>query len=322
MKGATSHRTTDTKGDPMTTNVLVVDDDTLMRTLLQRLLSAEGCNVIQAADGEQALGLLGPDHGIHVVVTDLEMPNMEGSELVRTIRSMERLMALPIIVITGSEEDHQADSLVAGANDYISKPFDPPTLTTKIRNLANLRQIQLEAEKASWTDQLTELSNRRFGDIRLQEEMQRARRYGHPLSVALIDIDHFKLVNDVHGHQVGDDVLIAVAKELRSVSRRTDAVARWGGEEFLFVFPETTSDEAAQIVDRFRAHLAEMSIEVDGQDVSELTVTVSGGVAELRDGDSLETLVERADQGLYRAKETGRNRLMAWRGQQLEPVAS
>ena len=158
----------------MTTNVLVVDDDTLVRTLLTRLLTKQGCNVIQAEDGEKALALLGPGHEVHVVVTDLEMPNMEGSELVRTIRSLERLMAIPIIVITGSEEDHQVDSLVAGANDYISKPFDSHLLPAKIQNLANLRQIQLAAEKASWTDQLTELSNRRFGDIRLQEEMARA----------------------------------------------------------------------------------------------------------------------------------------------------
>lgn len=304
----------------MTTNVLVVDDDTVMRTLLTRLLRAEGCHVLEAGDGQQALEMLGPDHEVHVVVTDLEMPNMEGSELVRRIRGVERLMALPIIVITGSEEDHQADSLVAGANDYIAKPFDAPLLMTKIQNLASLRQIQLQAERASWTDQLTELSNRRFGDIRLQEEMQRAQRYGHPLSVALLDIDHFKRVNDDHGHQAGDEVLIAVARELSKVSRKTDAVARWGGEEFLFVFPETTSTDAAQIVDRFRAHLAETPIRVSAQDTGELMVTISGGVSELREGDTLETLVERADQGLYRAKETGRNRLMAWRGQELEPV--
>ena len=144
---------------------------------------------------------------------------------------------------------------------------------------------------------------------RLNEEIERARRYGRDLSVVLLDIDHFKQVNDTLGHQAGDEVLQAVASQLGALSRSTDCVIRWGGEEFLFVFPETTTDEAAGIVERLRAHLESFPVHVSAEGGRAVPVTISGGVATLDVTDTLETLVYRADQALYRAKEEGRNQL-------------
>ncbi len=307
----------------MRTRVLVVDDSATIRALLTKVLQNEGMDVIIAHDGLEAIERLSPEEDIHVILTDLRMPNMDGLDLIKAIRARERLRSIPVIMLTSSSEtDDHRDNLVAGANDYIQKDkLDHQLMVAKINNYAELRKSQLVAEQASWTDGLTQLGNRRFGEIRLEEEVERARRYGHPLSVCLVDIDHFKKVNDTLGHAAGDDVLKWVAARLTQVSRGTDIVSRWGGEEFLFAFPETSLEEAAQIMERFRSHLAATPVDMQALDAN-VPVTVSGGVAELEAEDTVAALVDRADRALYEAKETGRNRLLMWQLGQLRPVAA
>ena len=307
----------------MRTRVLVVDDSATIRALLTKVLQNAGMDVVIAHDGLEAMERLSPDEDIHVIVTDLRMPNMDGKDLIRAIRGRERLRAIPVIMLTSSaeSEDHR-DNLVAGANDYIQKDtLDHALMVAKINNYAELRKSQIAAEQASWTDGLTQLGNRRFGEIRLEEEVERARRYDHPLSVCLVDIDHFKKVNDTLGHAAGDDVLKWVASRLTQVSRGTDIVSRWGGEEFLFAFPETTLDEAAQIMERFRAHMASSPVNLKTLKAN-VPVTISGGVAELEAEDTVAGFVDRADRALYQAKEGGRNRLLMWQLGQLRPVAA
>jgi len=219
---------------------------------------------------------------------------------------------LPVLMLTGSTDQQDLlDNLDAGVSDYVVKTHKGRAeFLARVRNLVKFKMLQDELERASQTDALTGLFNRRYGVDRLEEEISRARRYDRDLSVALIDLDHFKRVNDTYGHHAGDEVLVTVSTALGRVSRESDCVMRWGGEEFLFVFPETNLAEAAGIVERFRRHLVDHPVRVSAEGGTWVPVTASGGVSQLEAGDTLEKLVDRADAGLYRAKEQGRNRLV------------
>ncbi|MFT7465435.1 MAG: two-component system cell cycle response regulator [Pseudohongiellaceae bacterium] len=302
-------------------HILLVDDTPTVRFKYEVLLRKAGFDVDSANGAHQALSMLDPDHQYDLVITDLKMPDMDGFGLVKEIRDNSRLTLLPVLMLTGSDDEQDLlVNLDAGVSDYLLKSCGVPELLARVRNLVRMKVLQDELTKASQTDALTQLANRRFGVKRLAEEMERARRYGRELSVVIIDIDHFKNVNDTLGHQAGDEVLVSVSSELSNILRKSDCAIRWGGEEFLFVFPETDANEAASIVNRLRAHLEGHPIAVTANEASTVPVTVSGGVAQLGDDDTLETLVDRADQALYRAKETGRNRLAGWVGGEVVPV--
>jgi diguanylate cyclase (GGDEF)-like protein len=300
--------------------ILLVDDTPTVRYKYEILLRREEYEVDGASGGREALEFLG-ENAYDLVVSDLKMPDMDGNELLSAIRADSDLKMLPVLMLTGSDDEQDVvENLGAGASDYVLKTCKASELIARVKNLVTMKRLQDELRRAGETDMLTELANRRFGVDRLTDEIDRSRRYGRALSVALIDIDHFKRVNDTLGHQAGDEVLVAVAAELQSVSRQSDCIIRWGGEEFLFVFPETTTEDAAAIVERFRAHLEDHPVPVEAADDGAIVVTVSGGVAQLQDGDTMETLVDRADTALYRAKETGRNRLLRWAGEELVAV--
>lgn len=296
----------------MATRILLVDDSATMRFTYEAILRKEGFEVETASDGAEALEKLVPNHGYDLVISDLIMPGLSGNELVATMRKTPRLQMLPVLMLTGSTDQQDLlDNLDAGVSDYVVKARKGKAeFLARVRNLVKFKMLQDELERASQTDALTGLFNRRYGVDRLEEEISRARRYDRELAVALIDLDHFKRINDTYGHHAGDEVLVTVSAGLGRVSRESDCVMRWGGEEFLFVFPETNLSEAAGIVERFRQHLVENPVHVSAEGGTLIPVTTSGGVSELEEGDSLESLVDRADAGLYRAKEQGRNQLV------------
>jgi len=301
--------------------ILIVDDERTIRFAYEKLLQKDGFEVVALPDAETALERLGPGHGFHLVISDLMMPGVDGLRFVARLREMPHNVLLPVLMLTGStESDDVVASLEAGANDYVSKERrQEMEFLARVRSHARTGMLQEQLDKVSRTDELTGLANRRHGSQRLKEEIARTVRYGHGLAVCLLDVDHFKKVNDSHGHQAGDEVLVEVARRLRAVTRDSDCVIRWGGEEFLVVFPETDVPEASGIVGRFRIEMSGTSIPVlDGSE--ELVVTISGGVAEHEEGDTLEGLVARADAALYRAKETGRNRLLLARAGELTPI--
>jgi|KBSSwiStaDraftv2_1062776.scaffolds.fasta_scaffold73181_4 diguanylate cyclase (GGDEF)-like protein len=306
----------------MSIRVLIVDDSATVRFKLKGLLEKQEIEVEQAGNVSEALGKM--DAGsIDVVVTDLRMPGIDGSKLVKSVAGSDLYGSVPVVVLTSSEErDDRLHTTEVGAVAYFNKAgLDEELFVATIRRFAAQKVRTRGFEQGSRVDQLTGLANRRHGVERLTEELEKLERYGHVFAVALLDIDHFKQINDTLGHLAGDDVLRRLAGELRSVSRASDLVIRWGGEEFLFAFPATTVAQAAAIVERFREHLASAPIllENGGQSVA---VTVSGGVTEAEKGDTLASLVQRADKGLYRAKETGRNRLLLWKSGELVPVAA
>ena len=306
----------------MSIRVLVVDDSATIRHTVNKLLTGEGMEVVLARNGMEAITLLRSDARFDVVVSDLRMPGVDGHTLVSTLQHAEEFVSLPVVILTSStEHDDHVRNLEAGASAFILKPWDDAVLLATVRRLAKQRHRAVALERDSRTDALTGLFNRRYGEQRLEQELEKFARYGRSFTVALVDIDHFKRINDTLGHPAGDEVLRRVAAELRRASRASDLVIRWGGEEFLFAFPETGLAQAGAIVERFRAQLAAHPVEA-AAGAGPVPVTISGGLAEVADGDTLEQLVTRADQGLYAAKSGGRNRLLQFERGQFVPVVA
>ncbi len=306
--------------------VLVVDDDTKLRRLLAHLLTNAGYQVIEAEDGEEGLSLA-LQESPQIVVTDWSMPSMSGLELCRTLRRMESGRHTFILMLTAREEEERVlDAFNSGADDYVTKPFNPRILLARVqagRRLIELQQ-QVEADKierlkqvgdmglmtrklrtAALTDFLTELPNRRYAISRLEQEWVAAERLQRPLSVVLIDIDHFKRVNDDYGHDVGDLVLKAVSDALRARTRRGDVVCRLGGEEFLVINVNSDLEGAWQCAERLRSAVEETTVragEFEGR------ITVSLGVAQRQPGmKGPQSLLKAADSAVYEAKDAGRN---------------
>jgi diguanylate cyclase (GGDEF)-like protein len=172
------------------------------------------------------------------------------------------------------------------------------------QRLSQWRETAQEMRRLALTDALTGLANRRWAEEQLEEELARAERYGHGFAVVMLDIDHFKVLNDTHGHPAGDAVLVDLSEQLRRMVRATDQVARWGGEEFLILAPETPLEAAAELAEALRVHVAAGSL-----GAGRFAMTVSLGVAGFRAGDSVAHVIDRADAALYRAKRGGRNRI-------------
>ena len=312
----------------MSIRVLVVDDSNTIRQALCRDLKEREIETDSARNGGEALDKLGPGHRFDVVITDLKMPGLvDGERLIDTLKKDAALAEIPVIVVSAfSDKDKQLHNLMHGAAAFFGKPWDPDLLAVTVKYHAAQKHRLDHVSSDSMTDPLTGLSNRRYAHKRLQEELDlclrsrgsKERRY---LSVVLLDIDHFKHVNDTYGHPGGDDVLRHVARELRSISRSSDVVARWGGEEFLFIFPGTDLGEASEIIERFREHLATHTVDIPSAGTLS-TVTISGGVAEFELRDTEETLLARVDAALYKAKQEGRNKLMASQSGRVFPVLS
>ncbi len=285
-------------------HLLVVDDDEAVCQVMSLLLTDLGYAVVTETDARKALTLL-REGEFDVVMVDLVMPDLDGLELIDQIR--EHFNVLPILVVTayGSAE-LTVDAMRRGATDFVTKPVDAPLLDLRIRSAFDLEQTRRMAN----TDGLTGLYNHRHLQERLQQEIERAGRYGRPLSVIMADLDHFKSFNDTYGHPRGDELLIAVAGTLRQLSRASDILARYGGEEFTLVLPETSAEKALVLAERVRQCVA--ALEVTGplsRRGAETGVTLSLGVASLAAGSTKEEVIEAADVALYRAKRDGRDRV-------------
>lgn len=301
-------------------NLLIVEDEPTQRLLMQRLLRRAGYAVETAENGEEALEKIRAGR-IHMVVTDWDMPRMDGVALCRRVREEQagRPGYLYMLLLTGhSSTENLVTGLDAGADDYIRKPPNEAELLARlkagqriVRLEQSLREAQAEIQKLSITDPLGEIFNRRYLNDQLIHEVERARRYGHPLSAVMADLDLFKSINDAHGHQVGDDVLRAfVDLSKLSVRKASDWIARYGGEEFVVVLPETDLQGAARTAEKIRGCCASTPVETEA---GLLIVTASFGVAQLRDdgtsSEAADALLRDADAALYCSKHDGRNRV-------------
>ena len=291
--------------------ILVADDSATVRAVLGAQLAGAGYAVVPAADGREALARLREDRP-DVALLDIEMPELDGLAVLEEMQADPVLATVPVLFLTGrAEAQDVAAGLALGAHDYVRKPIEATELTARVRAalrvkaLADeLRRRNGELERLACTDHLTGVRNRRFTAGELERLVARGRRHGHAVSVALLDVDHFKAINDRHGHDAGDAVLVGVAARVAGRLRSDDVVGRWGGEEFLVLLPETGPGGAARVAEDVRAVIAAEPFAAGGGAVP---VTASVGWATWDGDETGEALLRRADAGLYSAKAAGRN---------------
>ena len=296
--------------------VLVVDDDEASWANLHSVLVREhGVEVV--TDSREALFRLS-EETFDLVVVPLATLSFDALRFCSQMRSLDRLRVTPILVTaTPGEERTLMQAIDIGANDYVMRPIDPSELLARARTQVKRKRLNDKLRESlnatmemAVKDALTGLSNRRYLDRHIGNIMARAQTAQKPVSVIVLDIDHFKLVNDTYGHAAGDDVLRVFAQRLSRNVRAKDLACRFGGEEFVVVMPDTDQALAAVVADRMRREVANEPFSVDAGARS-IGVTVSAGVASLMGPeDDMDAMLKRADAALYQAKRSGRNQVM------------
>ena len=291
--------------------ILIVEDDPVSRRLLEVTLGKFGYDVVVTSNGNEALEVLQGPSVPSLVISDWMMPGMDGLELCRNIRGMKNSSYTYFIILTakGGKED-VIKGLDAGADDFLIKPFNSEELKYRVRIGERIINLEQRILKLATTDSLTGVLNRRAFMERMSEEIQRAKREGSPISLILMDIDHFKKVNDTYGHQTGDLVLQRVTDQLMDRSRAYDFVGRYGGEEFVICLLSAEDIDPFSIAERMRQNIEAQTI-VIGQNNQTLRITASFGVGTCRpeSEDGLDALIKRTDEAMYEAKNSGRNRV-------------
>ncbi len=285
--------------------LLVVDDSAAVREQLRLLLTgpAMGARVILASEGAAALRVA-LDQPVDCVLCDLTMPGMDGLTFLRTVRVHRSQLELPVILLTASNAPKdRVVGLRLGASDYVAKPPDPVELLLRTQRHVQLARVSRELTLQAQRDQLTGLVNRRVFLERLSQELNRGVRAQNTAALVLADVDHFKQVNDQHGHPVGDAVLKDLGAVLNSAVRPYDTAGRLGGEEFGILLPNVDAQGARAAAQRVRSLVFQAAL--GGLAVG--SVTVSLGLAVSSANTSVETLYAKADEQLYRAKHSGRN---------------
>jgi diguanylate cyclase (GGDEF)-like protein len=298
---------------PTSAHVLVVDDDVTSARHIGDLAANLGHRVSLAKNWVEALRVFAESE-IDLVFMDAVMPDMDGFKLTQLIRSRYKKRYVPIVFVTGLNDSKARQlGVEAGADDFLSKPVEDLELRVRLTAMLRIRRLTAaleektrELEIIATEDKLTGLKNRRRFDEAFATELSRANRYQKAFSMLLFDIDHFKRINDTFGHAVGDEVLSFVGKMMRDLVRVPDMAFRYGGEEFAILTPETRAQDASVLAERLRKYF-----EANSHKTSAGAQTLSVGIAgveELSPGASAEELFAAADEALYRAKSSGRNR--------------
>lgn len=295
--------------------VLVYDDDDAYRKLVRSMLGQSRkveFNVLEARNTRQ-MGTALKRNITDVIILDLGLKGKSGMEWLREIT--ERDIA-PVVIVTGSGNEQTAvEAMKSGAFDYIPKAY--LTYGLLFKSLINAREkwellrekerLQKELAHVAMYDTLTDILSRRALLEQAEVERQRTKRYGRDLSLLMIDIDHFKKVNDTYGHLIGDIVLREVAQTLKKQTRRSDFVGRYGGEEFLIILPETSIEKALILAEKLRKQVSELTTPVDGQVLKDVTISI--GATEYEDDPTIDEFINRSDKWLYAAKQSGRNQV-------------
>ncbi len=318
--------------DNLLENVLVVDDDKSVRDILMAFFHKIGCNCKVASDASEALKFI-HKHSFDLVVSDIVMPGTDGIEFMKEAKKF--FPHLDFIIMTGYASEYSYEDIIsAGAADYLAKPHSLGELRAKTRRIEREKRIltklketneqlevaveranhmAMEAEVAkqellaqSRTDLLTGVFNRRAILSQIEIELSRAQRENKKVSFSLLDIDHFKKINDTYGHMAGDDVLREVVRRISKAIRKYDSLGRFGGEEFLVVIPGAKKSDAYTIGERIRSAIGETDFSING---SKIRVTASLGVVTGDGNANIDDLIAMADKAMYQAKDNGRNRV-------------
>jgi two-component system, cell cycle response regulator len=296
--------------------ILVVDDEPAVRQAIVDTLGHDGYAVCEASNGTSALECLEREP-FALVITDVVMPQMDGLSFLKT--AGQRGYRTAYIVMTGDTAwDVAVEAMKLGAADYLPKPFPLELLRLVVGRTLHAQRLAERAqqvdlyEKLAHTDGLTELYNYRFFHQHLRVELNRARRFNRALSLIMADLDHFKAYNDIHGHQAGDQALRQLGGLLRRTSRGYDLVARYGGDEFALILPETTKPRAVEVAERVRRAVQTATVEGAPRGPGGY-FTVSLGIATFpEDATEQSDLIRKADLALYQAKSRGRNRILRY----------
>jgi len=295
--------------------ILIVEDELIFRRMVKKYLHEAGYDVSEAEDGLAAWELF-QQEPFQLVITDWMMPGLNGPELIQNIRTSGQKSYTYIIMLTAMDDkDNIVIGLESGADEYLTKPFNSRELIARVasgmrilRLEEELMQARHQMETLAMHDGLTGLLNRRAIEEFTEAEFNMAGRKERPLSVILIDIDHFKNVNDQFGHKFGDHALQHVAKILTEDLRTYDRIGRWGGEEFILILPETQLRDAATVAERVRIRTAATQISLENGESFSIHISL-GAACTSSQFPSLAKLIDAADQALYQAKQTGRNRV-------------
>jgi diguanylate cyclase (GGDEF)-like protein len=295
--------------------ILIAEDDAISRRLLELALVRQGHQPISVTNGTDAQELLLNPDGPRLAILDWMMPGADGLAVCRAVRRREGPYVYVILLTARDRAEDMAAALAADVDEFLTKPLDDGDLRARIRSgerLLALQESLLETQEKlryqATHDDLTGLWNRPTVRKQLDAELSRARRAARSVGVLLADVDHFKKVNDTHGHSAGDVVLREAALRMRGALRAYDSIGRYGGEEFLIVLPDCSTELAMMVAERARAAVA-MPVRLGDVD---LPVSISLGVASTASvAMESDALIRAADQALYRAKAAGRNRVAA-----------
>ena len=298
--------------------ILIIDDSKTLRQEIREVLEKAGveADFFEAGNGLEGFKIL-IDHPVDLVFCDLVMPQIDGAKFLQMRASRPYLLEIPVLMLTAiGDVDQKIKVLSQGANDYITKPFHPGELVAraqvhlKIKHLQDeLRQKNALLVELSTTDSLTKIYNRRHFLELARKEFERSSRMGLQLTMLILDVDHFKTINDTYGHQAGDEVLLAVCKVVDNSLRDYDIFGRYGGDEFTIIFPQTELVQSMKVAERLENSVQELKIEC----VKNHHLSLCGGLAAKTSmHKDLESLIKVADEALYRAKQTGRARIVAF----------
>lgn len=286
--------------------ILIVDDTIANLDILSELLYEY--DIVEATSGEEALGIANEDE-IDLILLDIMMPDMDGFEVCEKLKENPKTKDIPIIFITAkTDEQSIVKAYDIGGADYVTKPFLPKELFSKVKKELQIQDMMKELKLLASTDPMTKLYNRRYFSKISEHTLSLAKREEKELSVIMIDIDKFKNVNDTYGHHIGDEVIIHLANQIRSCKRKSDISARFGGEEFVILLPNTNVDGAKVVAENLRKSVENASLIYDD---NTLGYTISLGVSQVDLGSdqNIEDGLKQADIALYEAKATGRNRV-------------
>jgi len=298
----------------MNEQVLLIDDSRDIHPLVKAILSEEPVDVSSATDAKYGLTLAAsvrPD----LILLDVDMPGMDGFEVCKQIKSNPATAACPIIFLTAhSQSNEKVHGFALGAVDYVTKPFNPSELVARVRSSLRTRHAIRSLEEQALTDPLSGLGNRAMFERRLEAEIAVRIRFHGPLSIIMLDVDHFKKINDIQGHLVGDKVLQRIGKIIAELCRVEDVPCRFGGDEFAIIATRTGAGDAERLAERIRTMIADLRMEGDDIPANSLLrddihVTASFGIADAKDDPYDRSMLERADLALYNAKQGGRNRV-------------